>query len=65
MICDVIESQGYFLFIEGKGNEQTVIIILEESFISQYFYKTNIKQLNQESFKSESSHNQDLAVEEI
>ena len=34
MSCDVIESQGYLLLIEGKVNEQTVIIILEESFIS-------------------------------
>ena len=65
MICDVIENQDYLLFIEGKVNEQTVIIILEESFIPRDFCKTNTKQLNQESLKSESSHNQDLTVEEI
>ena len=65
MLFDIIESQGYLLFIEGKVNEQTVIIIFEESFISRIFQKTNIKQSNQESLKSESSHNQDLRVEEI
>ena len=37
MLFHIIESQGYLLFIEGKVNEQTVIIILEESFISRDF----------------------------